>query len=86
MIPYTDLKEAVNEDRIDYYRIPSGNPDRPSPSEVFVKECMRLEEIEGKKVDHPPKGSKDVSDAVAGVTHNIVKGYKKHIGITAKII
>lgn len=35
-------------------------------SRVFDHEARRLELIDGKKVDHPPRGSKDVSDAVAG--------------------
>lgn len=73
MTPYSNLKEAINEKRLDYYYIPSGIEDEPSSSEVFVKECMQLEEIKGKKIDHPPKGSKDVSDAVAGVVHNILE-------------
>ena len=30
-----------------------------------------------KKIDHPPIGSKDVSDAVAGVAHNIIKAADK---------
>lgn len=36
--------------------------------EPFLKECRRLELIKGNKVDHPPMGSKDVIDAVAGVS------------------
>jgi len=73
MLPYSNLKEAINENRLDYYYIPSGNVDEPSASEVFIKECSHLEEIEGKKVDHPPKGSKDVADGVAGVVHNCIE-------------
>jgi len=86
MIPYNDMKEAINEDRLDYYRVSSGIDDEPSASEVFVRECMRLEEIEGKKIDHPPKGSKDVADAVAGVVHNVVKNHQSFVGVTCKII
>ena len=41
--------------------------------EPFIEEMRRLEFIEGKKVDHPPKGSKDVADAVAGAVYNIVE-------------
>jgi len=85
-VPYNDLKEAINQGRLDYYMVPSGDSGNPSASEVFVKEAMQLEEIEGKKVDHPPKGSKDVSDAVAGVVHHIVKNNQSFIGVQAKII
>jgi hypothetical protein len=35
--------------------------------EPFIREVKRLEFVDGKKIDHPPHGSKDVSDAVAGV-------------------
>ena len=37
----------------------------------FLKECQRLELVKGKKIDHPPNGSKDCSDAVAGVCQSI---------------
>lgn len=58
---YNALKEAALEDRLTLY-----------PYMPFVEEASRLEKQEsanrGKgKVDHPPKGSKDVTDAVAGV-------------------
>ena len=84
--PYNDFKEAMNQGRIDYYYIPSGDVDNPSASEMFIKEGMRLEEIEGKKIDHPPKGSKDVTDAVCGVVHNIVKNHNQFVGVKVKVI
>ena len=82
IIPFSDLKESINENRLDYYcsspqgsnlemRLKELNNDL-SASEVFLKECMHLEDIQGKKIDHPPKGSKDVADAVCGVVHGIV--------------
>jgi len=73
MTPYSNLKESINEKRLDYYYIPSGIEDEPSASEVFVKECMQLEEVKGRKIDHPPNGSKDVADGVAGVIQNILE-------------
>jgi len=75
-LPYCNLKESINENRLDYYCVKSDNSDEPSASQVFVTECSKLEEIEGKKIDHPPKGSKDVADGVAGVVHNIVERSK----------
>lgn len=54
---YTYMKEAILEKRMDYYLHP-----------IFIKECRYLELIEGKKVDHPMNMSKDVADAVAGVS------------------
>lgn len=53
---YNFLKEAILEDRINYYVHP-----------IFIKECRYLELIEGKKVDHPQGFSKDIADSVAGV-------------------
>ena len=74
MEAYADLKESINEDRVDYYCIsPNNMPleerlglnnSELTASEVFVKEAMRLEEIEGKKVDHPPKGCTSADTAI----------------------
>ena len=44
-------------------------------NEWLLKECRRLELVDGKKVDHPPNGSKDVADAVAGVCFHIAKDH-----------
>lgn len=59
---YQAYKDAINEDRwVAYY------------SEVVYNETIRLEKNEKTgKVDHPPKGTKDVSDAVAGVCYHCV--------------
>jgi hypothetical protein len=57
---YETLKELLHTGRIDFYYY-----------EPFVKEYKRLELVKGKKVDHPPGGSKDVTDAVAGVCYNV---------------
>ena len=59
---YDTLKELVHTKCLDYYHY-----------DVFENEYERLEIIKGKKVDHPADGSKDVSDAVAGVCLNIAK-------------
>ncbi len=63
LVPYTALKEAINEQRLDYYY-----------HQTFIKELRTLEEIKGKKVDHAPGSSKDVSDAVAGVVYDCITG------------
>lgn len=59
---YDTLKEVLHTDRFDCY-----------PYDVLHREYQRLELVKGKKVDHPQGGSKDVSDAVAGVCYNIVQ-------------
>jgi len=51
---YDTLVELMLSGRIDYYYEP-----------VFITEFQGLSLIEGKKVDHPEGGSKDLSDAVA---------------------
>lgn len=56
---YYTLKAAILEKRIDIYHYP-----------IFIQEVKSLEEIRGTKIDHPREGSKDVSDAVAGVTYH----------------
>ena len=38
---------------------------------LLLQELRQLEFIKGKKVDHPPRGSKDVADAVAGAVYNV---------------
>jgi hypothetical protein len=63
MEPYKDLKDAMYENRFSMYQY-----------QPAINELLGLEEnLVKKKVDHRPKGSKDVSDALAGVVHNIVK-------------
>ncbi len=61
--PYLTMKSALLEDRLDYYYY--------AP---FVEEAQQLEEIKGTKVDHPRGGSKDVTDAVAGVCYHCAQG------------
>ncbi len=38
---------------------------------LLIQELCQLELIRGKKIDHPPRGSKDVADAVAGAVYNV---------------
>lgn len=54
---YMSLLSAMNEHRFLMYQY-----------DVVVNELIELEhDIKKKKVDHPPKGSKDVADCLAGV-------------------
>ena len=63
MEPYETLKELCYGETIRFYR-----------HDVFLNEMRCLELIKGKKIDHPTKGSKDVSDGVAGAVHGAVEG------------
>jgi len=59
--PYETLKEGIYTGTVKYYRY-----------EPAMMELRRLELINGKKVDHPNNGSKDVADALAGAVFNCV--------------
>jgi len=61
LAPYSEVKLAIKDERL---LIP--------PHLHLAKELRELEKDE-KKVDHPPGGSKDVSDAVAGVVYMLQK-------------
>jgi len=59
--PYSLLVEYICDNRLDY-------PFHP----VFIRETEQLEfTANGKKIDHPPMGSKDLSDAVAGALYGL---------------
>jgi hypothetical protein len=60
MDAYHSLKEALDEERLDTYEYT-----------ILLKEASELErDLEKKKIDHPPRGSKDVTDALSGAVHN----------------
>jgi hypothetical protein len=60
---YYTLKGALLDDRLDYYHY-----------KPLISELQMLEELKGKKIDHPRGGSKDVADAVAGVCYHAAQG------------
>jgi len=62
MAPYINLRQAIYESRIN------------CPVDSFLKyELETLENVNNKKVDHPLKGSKDVSDALCGMIHTLIE-------------
>lgn len=71
-LPYHDLREAIYEDRLEFppYMVQYNMGD-DHLIEIAVKELMELVD-EGKKIDHPVGGSKDVTDAMAGVTYTLM--------------
>lgn len=71
-LPYEDLREAIYEDRIAFpqYMV-NLRPEDTTLTEILVKELSELVD-NGNKVDHPEDGSKDVADAVAGVTYSLM--------------
>lgn len=60
MEPYDTFLGFVNQGEMDI-----------APNPKLLKECRRLELVDGKKVDHPPNGSKDIADGVAGVCYHL---------------
>ena len=61
---YEALKDAVYDERVWCYDVP-----------ILQRELAQLENT-GKKIDHPPKGSKDLADCVAGVVHHCEEGWR----------
>lgn len=71
---YETLKELILDGRLALYRY-----------EQFLSEAKRLELVRGVKVDHPPGGSKDVADAVAGAVSEAVRNWG-NTGLRAQVI
>jgi hypothetical protein len=65
LAPYSEVKQALRDGRLLY---PDVDKVKQELRELMLDE-RRL------KVDHPPKGSKDLSDCVAGVTYATVGRY-----------
>lgn len=60
--PYEEWKSALYENRINMYH-----------HDKYINEAKKLEKIKNKKIDHPRTGSKDCTDAVAGVVFNCIE-------------
>jgi phage terminase large subunit-like protein len=68
--PYDTLRELIYDRKIvlPYINWEKINFCVENPEEYLIKELRYLEKRK-EKVDHPPKGSKDVADALAGATY-----------------
>lgn len=77
LVPYHDLRDAINEQRISFppYMVHS-RKDETEEVEIAVVELSQLVDNH-KKIDHPNKGSKDVADAMAGVV-NVLMGDRRY--------
>jgi hypothetical protein len=72
LTPYFDLRDAIYESRIDFPDLQvKWFPDDDKSINIIYKELTELEDA-GKKIDHPPDGSKDVADAIAGVCFTLM--------------
>lgn len=70
--PYEDLRQAIYEKRIEFppYMTYLNKGDLEKVN-IAKKELMELTDT-GPKIDHPPKGSKDLADAMAGVSYVLI--------------
>lgn len=66
VVPYYDLREALYDGRLALPTVLSRLRPTDPPIDILRKELVELQDL-GLKIDHPPQGSKDVADAVAGV-------------------
>lgn len=71
IVPYYDLREALYENRLALPTVLSRLRPSDPPVDVLRKELVELQDL-GLKIDHPPNGSKDLADAVAGVCHMLM--------------
>ena len=69
--PYQTLKETIYSGRIKCHK-----------SEFLRSELQRLEITKSNKIDHPPGGSKDVSDAVCGAVYSVISNTTGEIGMS----
>ena len=66
--PWNELKQALYDERLMCFEFPH-----------LEHELAQLERTP-KKVDHPPRGSKDVADCLAAVVHHVEEGWRKGMG------
>ena len=65
---YEDLAMLIYEDRVLMPHI-----------DILLEEMSQLRIVSDKKVDHPRKGSKDLSDAVTGAVYNAIAHTKRNL-------
>jgi hypothetical protein len=76
--PYEDLREAIYEGRVEFPEyLVNYNDNDTELTEIAIKELMELVD-NGKKVDHPDGGSKDVADSMAGVVYTLMGDRSYH--------
>jgi hypothetical protein len=80
MLPYQDLYDALMEERIaipPYLTLVAAHD--TDPIDILYKELTELQEMDNGKIDHPPDGSKDLADSLAGVVTKLMshRGYQR---------
>lgn len=83
VLVYEDLREALYEDRIEIpkYLVDMQIEGRDERVNIIYRELSELEQTDKGIPDHPMTGSKDVADAVAGVTFTLMgdRAYRRNV-------
>lgn len=84
LLPYQDLRDAIYEERIEFprYMIHMKHGDSKMVN-IAYQELSQLVD-NGKKVDHPEGGSKDVADAMAGVCATLMEDRQFRRGVSSR--
>lgn len=86
VLPYHDLREAIYEGRLEFPRYMTYMRHGDTVKvEIAVQELIHLVETNTGKIDHPDGGSKDVTDAMAGVCTTLMgdRRYRRGISLSA---
>lgn len=89
ILPYHDLREAIYQGRLEFPKFQSYMKHGDlETKEIAVHELLRLIEKDNGKIDHPEGGSKDVSDAMAGVVTTLMgdRTYRRGVSSTSTSI
>lgn len=85
VLPYHDLREAIYEERVEFPRYMTYmRHGDVTQIEIAPQELLQLIDS-GRKIDHPDGGSKDVSDAMAGVVYALMGDRQYRKGMTSSI-
>lgn len=81
--PYEDLRDALYEGRLEFprYMVPMSHSD-PKLVDISYQELSQLID-NGKKIDHPVGGSKDVADAMAGCCYTLMDDREFRRGVSS---
>lgn len=84
ILPYHDLREAIYEGRCEFPRYMTYmRPGDVNQVEIAVQELLQLVVKDNGKIDHPDGGSKDVSDAMAGVVTTLMGDRRYRRGVSS---
>lgn len=84
LLPYQDLRDAIYDERVEWPRhMAKMAHGQTKLVDIAFQELSQLVDT-GKKVDHPPGGSKDVADTMAGVVHTLMGDRSYRRGVSSK--